>query len=270
MDLDRAAAELYGVDLDDFMAVRTRLVAQARADKDRPLATAVAALKKPTRSAWLVNLLVRDVPERLRLLADLAERMAAAHQGLDVQALRALGAERQELVNALTADAVQAGARRGYQATEAVRTEVAGTLAAAVADAAALTEVLAGRTVKPLVYSGFGFPLTAPPAPAESVGTEATAGTDEPGTASDRAAHEARRLARATVAQATESLRRARAGQERAEAAESDARQSLDRASQEVADLRAELRRAEQAETDARRTAGEAADRLHDARAGVQ
>lgn len=270
MDLDEAAAELYGTDLDDFMAARTRLVAQARADKDRPLATAVAGLKKPTRSAWLVNLLARDASDRLGRLSDLAAQMAAAHQGLDVQALRTLGTERQRLVSALTADALAAGAQRGYQATEAVRAEVAGTIAAAVADAGALAEVLTGRTVKPLSYSGFGFPLTAGAAPAPAPATEDKAVTADDPDASSDPAREARRQAEAALERATQALQQARADVQQADAAASDAGERLDRASQEVADLRAELRRAEETETDARRAAGEAADRLHDTRTGVQ
>lgn len=270
MDLDEAAAELYGTDLDDFMAARTRLVAQARADKDRPLATAVAGLKKPTRSAWLVNLLARDASDRLGRLSDLAAQMAAAHQGLDVQALRTLGTERQQLVSALTADALAAGAQRGYQATEAVRAEVAGTIAAAVADAGALAEVLTGRTVKPLSYSGFGFPLTAGAAPAPAPATEDKAVTADDPDASSDPAREARRQAEAALERATQALQQARADVQQADAAASDAGERLDRASQEVADLRAELRRAEETETDARRAAGEAADRLHDTRTGVQ
>lgn len=270
MDLDEAAAELYGTDLDDFMAARTRLVAQARADKDRPLATAVAGLKKPTRSAWLVNLLARDASDRLGRLSDLAAQMAAAHQGLDVQALRTLGTERQQLVSALTADALAAGAQRGYQATEAVRAEVAGTIAAAVADAGALAEVLTGRTVKPLSYSGFGFPLTAGAAPAPAPATEDKAVTADDPDASSDPAREARRQAEAALERATQALQQARADVQQADAAASDAGERLDRASQEVADLRAELRRAEETETDARRAAGEAADRLHDTRTAVQ
>ena len=44
MDLDAAADELYGVDPDAFVPTRTRLVAEARAAKDRPLAMAIGAL----------------------------------------------------------------------------------------------------------------------------------------------------------------------------------------------------------------------------------
>ncbi|MFT4218647.1 MAG: hypothetical protein QM619_15880 [Micropruina sp.] len=270
MDLDEAAAELYGADLDDFMAVRTRLVAQARAAKDRPLVRAVAALKKPTRSAWLVNLLSRGASDRLGSLADLAARMTAAHQRLDVDALRSLGVERQQLVTALTTNAVEEGSRRGYQATEAVRAEVAGTIAAAVADADALTDVLAGRTVKPLVYSGFGFPLASPGATStcDIVAQSKATTVDDRKATSDHDAQEAGR--RVAVERATQALLQARDAVQQAESAESDARQSLDRASQEVADLRAELRRAEDAESDARRAASEAADRLHDVRIEAQ
>ena len=278
VDLDEAAAELYGVDLDEFMAARTRLVAQARTAKDRPLATAIAALKKPTRSAWLLNLLSRRSADDLSQLKELAGRLATAHHAGDLAALRALGAERTKLVGQLTAAGVGAGAERGYQATEAVRGEVNSTLSAAVADPDTRTDLLAGRLVKAHVYSGFGLPVmgaftpgeapSEPPAAAEPAEPTAALHTSED--AERRAAEAARQRAEQLVREASDELRRARAGYDEAIRLESEARERLDRASQEVADLRAELRAAEDAEVVARRTATEAADGVHEARGAVQ
>lgn len=275
VDLDEAAAELYGVDLDDFMAARTRLVAQARAAKDRPLATAVTALKKPTRSAWLLNLLSRRSPDDLSRLEELAGRLATAHHAGDLAALRALGAERTKLVGQLSAAAVDTGGERGYQATEAVKGEVNSTLSAAVADPVTRTELLAGRLVKAHVYSGFGLPAMGAFAPGEApseptAAAEPTTPLHTPEDAERRAAQAARQRAEQLVREASDELRRARAGYQEATRLESDARERLDRASQEVADLRAELRAAEDAEVVARRTATEAADGVHEARGAVQ
>ncbi len=275
VDLDEAAAELYGVDLDDFMAARTRLVAQARAAKDRPLATAVTALKKPTRSAWLLNLLSRRSPDDLSRLEELAGRLATAHHAGDLAALRALGAERTKLVGQLSAAAVDTGGERGYQATEAVKGEVNSTLSAAVADPGTRTELLAGRLVKAHVYSGFGLPAMGAFAPGEApseptAAAEPTTPLHTPEDAERRAAQAARQRAEQLVREASDELRRARAGYQEATRLESDARERLDRASQEVADLRAELRAAEDAEVVARRTATEAADGVHEARGAVQ
>ncbi len=309
MDLDEAATELYGVALDDFMATRTRLVAQARAAKDRPLATAIAALKKPTRSAWLLNLLSRRSSDVLAELGELAGRLAAAHRAGDLAALRALGTERTALVGRLSAAAVNAAAH-GYRATEAVKGEVSDTLSAAIADPEVRSELLAGRLVKAHVYSGFGLPTMpvlapglapseprsadelAPPAAGqigpEDVARRAAEGVDrhaaedvvrhaaedaERHVAEDvdrRAAEAAREQAERLVAEASDDLRRARAGYQLAAEREVEARERLDRASQEVADLRAELRAAEDAEVAVRRAATDAADGVHEARGAVQ
>lgn len=269
MDLDEAAAELYAADPDGFVAARTELVARARAAKDRPLATALGALKKPTRSAWLVNLLSRAPAADLGRLGVLAERLAEAHRSGDLAALRTLGAERTRLVDELCATAVAAGAEHGYPATEAVKAEVSATLAAAVADPETRAEVLAGRLVKARVYSGFGLPDMI------AAGTPRTRepATDSPESAHDereRVGDEARQRAQAEVHRADERVRQARSALERASRAETDTRERLDRASQEVADLRMELRAAEAAEVTARNAATEAADELHEARALVQ
>lgn len=278
MDLDEAAAELYGVDLDDFMAFRTRLVAQARAAKDRPLATAVGELKKPTRSAWLLNLLSRTSQGELTQLGELAGRLAEAHRAGDLAALRALGAERTKLVGRLSVAAVEAGMQRGYRATEAVKGEVNDTLSAAVADPETRAELLSGQLVKPHVYSGFGLPSIpastpgqAPPAPSRTAErAESTTDQVDPADADQRALEASRRRAEQLVREASERLRQARVDLKEANRLDADARIGLDRASQEVADLRAELRAAEDAEGAARRAATEAADGVHEARSAVQ
>lgn len=269
MDLDGAAAQLYGLDPDEFMPARTALVAQARAAKDRPLAAAIGGLRKPTRSAWLVNLLARESPDRLRELEELGGRMSVAHHGLDVASLRALGAERQQLVERLTAAAVAAGNAHGYPATEVVRAEVTQTLTAAIADPAARADVLAGRVVKAHVYSGFGFPMAAGPPP-EPVDRTAPAPSEPEPDAARNVAELARRRAQEAVDAATTALVEARAALGAAQIADAEAQQGLDRAAHEVADLRKELRAAEATELAARQSANAVSDRLHEARGAVQ
>lgn len=274
MNLESAADALYGLAPEEFIPARTALVAQARAAKDRPLATAVGALKKPTRSAWLVNLLPRGDADALAPLRTVGERLVRAHQQADLAAMRGAGAERQRIVDGLTRRAIEAGAERGYSTTEAVRLEVHGTLDAAVADAEALDEVLRGRVTKARVYSGFGFPLGMTPQ-APVAGEPASVGeTDEPESEDEEelqtVQQAARQAAQQAMAEATDRLTRARAALAQAESSEQTGRDALDRASQEVADLRAELRKAEQAEEGARRSATAAADDVHDARTVVQ
>src|SRR4051812_28617732 len=59
---DRADA-LFAVPLEDFVAERTALARALRAEGDRPAATAVGKLRKPTPAAWALNRLARSDPD---------------------------------------------------------------------------------------------------------------------------------------------------------------------------------------------------------------
>ena len=80
MDLDAAADELYGISPDDFVARRTALVAEARKAGDRTLANEIGQLRKPTRTAWLVNLLVRSEADRIEELLELGRQLQEAQR----------------------------------------------------------------------------------------------------------------------------------------------------------------------------------------------
>ena len=60
-----AKAELYQADPEDFMSRRQELVARAREAGESAAAKQIGALRKPTRSAWVLNRLVRADPEVL-------------------------------------------------------------------------------------------------------------------------------------------------------------------------------------------------------------
>src|ERR1700683_4737559 len=60
--LGEAVAELYSSDPDEFVERRGALVARGREAGQAPAAKQIAALRKPTRSAWIVNRLVRADP----------------------------------------------------------------------------------------------------------------------------------------------------------------------------------------------------------------
>src|SRR3954451_6393449 len=97
-DLDDAAAELYALSPEDFVAGRTRLVKQARAAGDRALAGDIGALRKATRTAWLGNLLARDDPAAVGALLDLGDELRTAQEQRDGAALRSLSARRRQAI----------------------------------------------------------------------------------------------------------------------------------------------------------------------------
>ncbi len=108
-DGDRAAAavdELYGADPESFTERRTELAAAARDAGDRAAAKAIAALRRPTRAAWVVNRLARTDPSGPAKLAELGAALRAAQQAGHGPRLRELSAARGALVDALTGRAL--------------------------------------------------------------------------------------------------------------------------------------------------------------------
>ena len=99
-------------------------------------------------------MLARDEPRAARPAARArAGPRPGAQSGGDADALRTLGAQRRELVEAVVGAAVGLA---GRTVTAAVREEVAATLEAALSDPASADAVRSGRLVRPLSYAGFG------------------------------------------------------------------------------------------------------------------
>ena len=162
-----AVAELYSGDPAGFIQRRGDLAAQARASGDAVAAKAISGLRKPTRSAWAVNRLMREDPDVPARLSALGTGLRAAESALDGHKLRQLSQDRRELIAALTRQALAAAGAR--DAPAAFQEEVAATLSAAVADPQVAAELREGALVRPVQRSGFGFGVPAgdePPDPA--------------------------------------------------------------------------------------------------------
>jgi hypothetical protein len=149
-----AVAELYSSDPDEFVERRGTLVARAREAGQAPAAKQIAALRKPTRSAWVVNRLIRADPGVTGELASLGEELRAAQGSLDGPAIRELSQRRRELMESL---ARRAFTVVGVPAPAAgLRDEVTATLGAALADPQFGDTLAAGALVRPVQAEGFG------------------------------------------------------------------------------------------------------------------
>ena len=155
-----AVAELYGADPDAFTERRKALALAAREAGDRAAATAIAALRKPTRSAWVVNQLARADPDAPGRLAALAADLRAAERAKDGPRLRELSADRGALIDALTDRALAASGVLDRPAS--LREEVTATLTAAMADPGTAAAFAAGSLTRAAQWSGFGFGDFAP------------------------------------------------------------------------------------------------------------
>ena len=205
--LSEAADELYSGDPDEFIARRKELAAQARAAGDRAAAKDIGALAKPTRSAWLVNRLVRADPSVPARLAELGDQLRAGEAALDGPSIRKLSAARRELVDTLTRQAIAASG-----ASAPLREEVAETLNAALADPEVAAQVTAGTLVRAAHWAGFGPGIgtaipaapskpAAPPRPAKPAEATATAPVSRKQQAEQAAADAARAVQAAAAAE---------------------------------------------------------------------
>jgi hypothetical protein len=144
--------ELYGVKPEEFTALRTELAAAAKKRGDAAAAKLISSARKPTAAAWVVNLLAHTNEDAKHSLADLRERLRAAHAAMDGAAIRELTAEQRALVDQLTRAAFDGAEVTNPSAT--LREDVTGTLQAAIADPDVADRL--GRLTKAERWSGFG------------------------------------------------------------------------------------------------------------------
>jgi hypothetical protein len=149
-----AADELYSADPAEFTDRRKALGDAARGAGDTAAAKRIAALRKPTRAAWVVNQLARADPGAPDRLAGLAAALREAEQAKDGPRLRELSAARGPLVDSLTAQALAAAGVA--DPPSGLREEVTETLTSAIADPEVAAEFAAGTLTRAAQWAGFG------------------------------------------------------------------------------------------------------------------
>ena len=154
-ELDEIVRELYVLPPADFVNARNELVRQARAAGSRDVAERLRQLRRPTRSAWLVNILASDSRAMQRLSA-LGRELRDAQTGLARTELRSLAEQRRQLIADLLDRTKAHAAEAGVRLTPTVLSEVEATLQAALVDLAGALTIRNGRLVRPLSHSGFG------------------------------------------------------------------------------------------------------------------
>jgi hypothetical protein len=153
--LDEIVRELYVLPPTDFVAARNELARQARAAGSREVAEQLRRLRRPTRSAWLVNLLARDSAAMQRL-STLGRELRDAQTGLVRTELRYLAEQRRQLIADLLDRARGIAADIGVRLTPTLLSEVEATLQAALVDLAGALTIRNGRLSRPLSHAGFG------------------------------------------------------------------------------------------------------------------
>jgi len=100
---------LYAAGPEEFMALRTRLVATAKEEGDKAAAAEIGKLRKPSVAAWAVNLVARADPDVVEELVDLGGQMRDAQSRLDTAALTGMRRDRDAAVDAFVRAATAAG-----------------------------------------------------------------------------------------------------------------------------------------------------------------
>lgn len=251
--LTEAVAELYASDLDAFIERRRVLAARARSAGEASAAKRIAGLRKPTRSAWVINQLVRADPSVTPGLAALGDQLRAAEAALDGAKIRELSRTRRQLIDTLVRQALALSGQPSPPA--ALREEVTATFSAALADPQVAAELATATLLRPAHRAGFGSGTEPPPSVTEPPsGTEPplalvpSPGARRPGPAATTQATPARPAAQTAAAQAASQAAEAAEAQAIAKAqaaAEAQAQAQADRAHRQA------MAEAEQAVTDA-------------------
>jgi hypothetical protein len=268
VDLEAAVDQVYAATPEDFMAVRTALVAEAKQARDRELAKVIGALRKPTRSAWMINLLARSAADEVAGLLDLGAALREAQAQLSGPELRRLSSQRQQAVSALARRAEALAAEHGHRATEAQLQEVSQHLQAALADPGLTEDVRAGRVAQIVTFGGFG-----PWEAGTGVGAPAAAASPPQSTeAADENETQAAPAGptQAEIQQARDAWKQTRAALRDAESEVTDAKAAAETAAGEVKRLGAELAAAEKAAAAADVRRQQAEDHLAESRAEAE
>jgi len=269
MDLDAVAGELYGLLPEEFAAARKMRAGEAQAEGERDLAAAVRQLRRPTTSAWLANLLVRERPTQIGELLELGTAMHRAQADLAGKEMRQLSHQRQAVVTSLSDAARRLAHDRGKRTSDATMRELEETLEAAIADSGARDALAAGHLAAAMRYSGLGAEwrggATTPPQMGPTAARRGAA-TSPPlrraGATADEAGAE-KRLARAEREVAEHARRRQKASEDvdRCNRAIGEAEDVLRSLRGERSRAQAELLQAERALKAAERRADDAGGR---------
>jgi len=239
-ELETALLAVYRGPLEEFVSRRDALAKQLRADKRREDADRVKALRKPSRTAWVLDHIVHEDPASIEQLTAAITAAQTVQSGADLRAA---------LDNVRTAirDVAAAGARVAIRAGQPIDASTLVTAVhAVIGETSAFSDLRAGRLVD--VPDGGGLDiLTAITISAASSPSVAPSSQSTPATVHEppNAQPSARQATRAK--EEAERAIAARADLHRAEAWLAESRQQSDRAEQSVRETQAKLDAAEQA-----------------------
>ena len=251
-ELETAIPAVYRGPLEEFVSRRDALVKQLRSAKRREDADRVKALRKPSRTAWVLDNIVHEDPLVLEQLASAISAAQTVQSGADLRAAM-------DNVRAVIRDVAAAGARVAIRAGQPIDASALVTAVhAVIGETSAFNDLRAGRLVD--VPDGGGLDIltaitiSVPSPPSVAPSSHSIPAPIPAPPNAEPSAHQATQAMQAMqalqalqAAQEAERAIAARADLQRAEASLADARERSDRAGQSARDAQAKLDAAEQA-----------------------
>jgi hypothetical protein len=250
-ELEAAMLAVYRGPLEEFVSRRDALAKELRAAKRREDADRVKALRKPSRTAWVLDNIVHEDPAFIEHLSAAIGSAQSVQSGADLRAAM-------ENVRAAIRDVAAAGARVAIRAGQPIDASALVTAVhAVIGETSAFNDLRAGRLVEVPAGGGLdilsAITITVPSPPSVAPSSQPIAA---PMPAPPNAAPSAESLRQAEQ-KAERAIAAARADLQRAEASLAAAREQSERAAQSVRETQAKLDAAEQALLHAQREAQE-------------
>jgi hypothetical protein len=245
MDLEQAADELYGADLDEFVKMRTRLAKELREAGNRAEADTLAKLRKPSVAAWVLNQLARQHRRDIDLLLDAGHRLREAQAGVlsgsEKQTFEKARETEREALQRLVGEAEKLLQARG-SASHSVVNQVAESLRTASISTTGRELLARGRFTEPSRAEGFDIVRelagNAPRRPREASKRSSTEQAEREARAALREAKERLRDAEGRERKAAQAADEARAAAAKESAGADEARRQVDEIEKTLAALR--------------------------------
>ncbi len=162
-ELDKRLEPLYREPPEEFVAARDALARELRDEGERDAAAKVKKLRRPSQSAWLINRVAIDEPDRARELADAATDLIAVQQkmldeGGDASDLRAAAEAERKRVQRMLEAARQVAADQPKPINAAVIERVGQTLQAIGSDPELRDQLVRGRVERDHRAATIGLP----------------------------------------------------------------------------------------------------------------
>lgn len=158
MNLPESAEPLFEVAPEEFTAERDRIAKELKKQGDDGAAAAVKALKKPSITAYALNLVARRHSDLIDELLEADEKLRTAKSRAEMDAVKG---ERQKAISSITGKATSLLEEQERSVTAQVRERLTETLLAVATDDATRELLKAGRLLKEAEGGGFGGPVTA-------------------------------------------------------------------------------------------------------------